>query len=104
MNIDEKSTKNVKIKKIIEKNFSKKKKDLNTIFEIVNVKNLITRTFMIYHIDNTIIISNIITKFFFKFENFLKKADATQTKMKKKKFKKRKEKKFREKDNKQTDN
>ena len=40
INVDEKSTKNVKMKKVVKKKFSKEKENFNTMmFEIVDVKN-----------------------------------------------------------------
>ena len=55
------------------------------MFEIVNVKNSDAKIFMKYHIDDTTTISNNFTKFFFEFENFLKKENAAQTHEKKQK-------------------
>ena len=79
INVDDKSAKNVKIKNIVKKRFSKKKEDLNTMmFEVVNVKNSNVKIFMKYHIDDTTTISSSFTKFFFEFENFLKKENAAQ--------------------------
>ena len=73
INVDEKLTKNVKIKKIVEKKFLKKKENFNTmIFDIVNVKNSNAKIFIKYYIDDTTTISNSFTKFFFEFENFFK--------------------------------
>ena len=63
ISVDEKSTKNVKMKRIVKKKFSKKKKDLDTmIFEIVDVKNSNAMIFMKYHIDDTTIISSSFTR------------------------------------------
>ena len=79
MNVDEKSAKNVKMKKIVKKKSSKEEKNLNTImFEVVDVKNSNAKTFMKHHIDDTTSTSNIITKFFFEFENFSKEESAAQ--------------------------
>ena len=74
ININEKSTKNIKIKKIIEEKVSKKKMNSNTImFENVNVKNPNTRTFIIFYIDNMTSFADTFTsKFLFKFKNFSK--------------------------------
>ena len=78
INVDEKSTKDVKIKKIIKKRFSKKKENFDTImFEIVDVKN--SNADVKYYIVGTTTISDSFTKFFFEFENFLKKESAAQT-------------------------
>ena len=80
MNVDEKSAKNVKMKKIVEKRFSKKKKNSDTMmFDIVDVKDSNAEIFVKYHIDDTTTISRSFTKFSFEFENFLKKESATQT-------------------------
>ena len=80
INFDKKSTKNVKMKKIIEKEFLKKKENFDTIiFDVVNVKNSNAEIFMKYYIDNTTTISSSFTKFSFKFKNFLKKESAIQT-------------------------
>ena len=74
INVDEKPTEDVKMKKIIEKKFSKKKEDFDTImFEIVDVKNSNARNFMKHYISDTTTISNNFTKFFFEFQNFLRK-------------------------------
>ena len=60
---DEKSTKNVKIKRIMKKKFSKKEKDLDIMmFKIVDVKNSNAMTFIKYHIDDTTTISSNFTK------------------------------------------
>ena len=86
INVDEKSTKNVKMKKVIEKKFLKKKRNFHTImFDVVDVRNSNTMIFIKYHIDDTITISNNFTKFFFEFENSLKKKSATQAQKKKQK-------------------
>ena len=63
INVDEKSAKNVKMKKIIKKKFSKKKKNLDTIMsEIVDVKDSNAVILMKYHIDDTTTISSSFTK------------------------------------------
>ena len=63
INVDEKSTENVKMKKIVKKKFSKEKEDLDIMmFEIVDVKNSNVIIFMKYHIDDTTTISNSFTK------------------------------------------
>ena len=80
INSDEKSTKNIKMKKIIKKRFSRKKENLNIIiFDDVNMKNANAQTFMIFCIDNTTTTSNIIMKFSFEFESLKKKENPTQT-------------------------
>ena len=99
INVDEKLAKNVKMKKIVEKRFSKEKKNSNTIiFEIINVKNPNAEIFIKYHIDDTSTTSSSFTKFFFEFESFLKEKNATQTDEKeqeKKEFEKEREQKLR---------
>ena len=76
----EESTENVKMKKIVEKKFSKKKKNFDTMmFEVVEVKISNIKTFIKYYIDDTTTISNSFTKFSFEFENFSKKESVTQT-------------------------
>ena len=63
INVDEKSTKDVKMKRIIKKKFSKKKENLDTMmFEIVDVKNSNAVIFMKYYIDDTTTISSSFTK------------------------------------------
>ena len=80
INVDEEPAKDVKMKKIIKKKFSEKKEDFDIMMsEIVSVKNSNAKIFMKHHIDDTTTISNSFTKFFFEFENFLKKEDAAQT-------------------------
>ena len=54
------------------------------MFGTVDVKNSNARIFMKHYIDDTTLISNIITEFFFEFENFLKKESAAQTTAQKK--------------------
>ena len=79
ISVGEKSAENVKMKRIVEKKFSKKKEDFDTMmFGIVDVKNSNARTFIKHHIDDTTTISNSFTKFFFEFKNFLKKEVAAQ--------------------------
>ena len=82
INIDEKSTKNVKMKKIIEKKFSKKKMNSNTIkFKNVNVKNSNARTFILFYIDDTTSFASfLISKSLFEFENFLEIENKASTK------------------------
>ena len=71
INVDEKSTKDVKIKKIIEKRFLKKKKNSDiTIFDVVDVKNSNAKIFMKYYIDDTTTISSNFIKFFFNLKFF----------------------------------
>ena len=70
--------KNMKNEKIVDKKFSKKKKNSDTMmFEIVDVKNSNAKIFIKYYIDDTTTISSNFMKFFFEFKNFLKKEDAT---------------------------
>ena len=82
INVDDKSTENVKIKKIIEKKFSKKKVNSNTIiFEDVNVKNSNARTFMMFYIDDTTLFANILnSKSLLEFENSSKIENKMSTK------------------------
>ena len=62
----------MKIKKIIENKFFKKKVTSNGIvFESVNVKNTNARIFMMFYIDNTTSFANtFISKFLFEFKDF----------------------------------
>ena len=86
------------MKKIIEKEFLKKKKNLDTImFDVVDVKNSNAKIFIKYYINDTTTISSNFTKFFFEFKNFFKKESATQTyeKEQEKKFRKKQEREFR---------
>ena len=63
INAGEKSTKNVKMKKIVKKKFSKEKENFDImIFETVDVKNSNAVIFMKYHIDDTTTISSNFTK------------------------------------------
>ena len=63
INVDEKSTKNVKMKKVVKKKFSKKKENLDTMmFEIVDVKDSNAVIFIKYHINDITMISNNFTK------------------------------------------
>ena len=63
INADKKSTKNVKMKEIVKEEFSKKKKDFDTmIFGIVGVKNSNAMIFMKYHIDDTTTTSSSFTR------------------------------------------
>ena len=63
INVDKKSTKNIKIKRIVKKKFSKKKENFDTImFEIVDVKNSNAEIFMKYYIDDITTISSSFTK------------------------------------------
>ena len=60
---DEKSTEDIKMKRIVKEKFSKEKKDLDTMmFKIVDVKNSNAMIFMKYHINYTTTISNSFTK------------------------------------------
>ena len=97
ISVDEESLKNIKMKKIVEKRFSKKTKNLDTImFEIIDVNYSNAEFFIKYHINDTTTISNSFTKFFFEFENSLKKENATQAHEKEQKKKEFKEKRRRE--------
>ena len=63
ISVGEKPTKNVKMKRIMKKKFSKKKEDLDTMmFEIVDVKNPNAVIFIKYYINDTTTISNSFTK------------------------------------------
>ena len=63
INADEKSTENVKMKRIMKKKFLKKKENFNTMmFETVDVKNPNAVTFMKYHINDTTTISGSFTR------------------------------------------
>ena len=63
INVGEESTKNVKMKKIVKKKFSKKEENLDImIFEVADVKNLNAVIFMKYHINDTTTISSSFTK------------------------------------------
>ena len=87
INVDEEPTKNIKMKNIIKKNFSKRKMNSNTIiFENVYIKNLNARTFMMFYInDLTSFASIFILKFLLEFEKFLKIKNKTLTKAQTKK-------------------
>ena len=62
INVGEKPTEDVKMKKIVKKKFSKEE-NLDTImFEIVDVKNSDAVTLMKYHIDDTTTISDSFTR------------------------------------------
>ena len=89
INVDKKSTNDVKMKKIVEKEFSKEKENFDTMmFEIVDVKNSNIKFFIKYHINDTTTISNSFTKFSFELENFSEEENATQAHEKKQKKKK----------------
>ena len=63
ISVGEKSTENVKMKKIVKKKFSKKKENLDTMmFEVADVKNSNAVTFIKYHIDDTMTTSSSFTK------------------------------------------
>ena len=63
ISVGEESAENVKIKKIMKKESSKKKENLNTImFEVVDVKDSNAVIFMKYHIDDTMTISSSFTE------------------------------------------
>ena len=63
INVGEKSTEDVKMKKIVKEKFLKKKKNLDTMmFEVVDVKNSNTVSLMKYHINDMITTSDNFTK------------------------------------------
>ena len=62
INVDEKSTEDVKMKKIVKEKFSKKKNLDTMMFEIVDVKDPNVVIFMKYHINDTTTISNSFTR------------------------------------------
>ena len=62
ISVDEKSTENVKIEKIVKEKFSKKENLDTMMFEIVDVKNSNAVIFMKYYIDDTTTISSSFTK------------------------------------------
>ena len=79
INVDEKSTENMKMKKIVKKRFLKKKENSDTImFSIVDVKNSNAEIFIKYYINDTTTISSNFTKFSFEFKNFSKIENAAQ--------------------------
>ena len=89
INVDEELTKNMKMKKIVEKKFLKKEKNFDIMmFDIVDVKNSNAVIFIKYYIDDTTTISSNFTKFSFEFENFLKEKNATHAQKKEQKKKK----------------
>ena len=93
INVDKKSTKNVKMKRIVKKKFLKEKKNFNTMmFDVIDVKNSNIMILIKYYIDDTIKISNNFTKFFFEFKNFSEEENATQTQKKEQKKKEKFEK------------
>ena len=68
-----------KDKKNCLKKLLKTEEDSDTMMiEIVDVKNLNAEICMKYYIDDTTTILNNFTKFFFEFENFLRKENAMQ--------------------------
>ena len=88
ISVDEKSTENVKINKIIKKSFLKKEENFDTIiFNVVDMKNSNAKIFIKYYINDMMMISNNFTKKIFEFENFLKEKNATQTREKEQKKK-----------------
>ena len=94
INVDEKLTKNVKMKRIVKKRFLKEKENCDTImFDVVDVKNSNAIIFIKYHVDNTTTTSSSFTKSFFEFKSFFKKRvrRRRRRKSRKKKFKKRRE-------------
>ena len=63
ISVDEKPTKNVKMKRIVKEKFSKKKENLDTIMsEVVDVKDSDAVTLMKYYIDDTTTTSSSFTK------------------------------------------
>ena len=62
INAGEKSAENVKMKRIVKKEFSKKENFDTMMFEIVDVKDSDAVILMKYHIDDTMTISNSFTK------------------------------------------
>ena len=82
INVDEKSTENVKMKKTIKEKISKKEMNLNTrMFENVIVKNSNTQTFMMFYIDDTTSFASIFTsKLLLKFKSFSKIENEASTK------------------------
>ena len=63
INVDEKPTKNVKMKRIVKEEFSKEEENLDIMmFEIVDVKDSNAVTFMKYYIDDTMTISSNFTR------------------------------------------
>ena len=63
INVGEKLTKNVEIKRVVKKKFSKKKENFDIMmFEVVDVKNPNAVTFMKYYINDTTTISSSFTK------------------------------------------
>ena len=63
ISVDEESTKDVKMKKIVKEKFSKKEENFDTMmFKIVDVKNSNAVIFMKYHINDTTTISNNFTR------------------------------------------
>ena len=63
INAGEKPAEDVKMKKIVKKEFSKEKENFDIMmFEAVDVKNSNAMTFMKYYIDDTTTISNSFTK------------------------------------------
>ena len=63
ISVGEKSAKDVKMKRIVKKKFSKKKENLDTMMsEVVDVKDSNAVIFMKYYIDNTTTISNSFTE------------------------------------------
>ena len=63
INVGEESAKNVKMKRIVKKKFSKKKENFDTMmFEAVDVKDPNAVTFMKYYIDDTTTTSNSFTR------------------------------------------
>ena len=62
ISVGEEPAKDVKMKKIVKKKFSKKENFDTMMFEVADVKNSNAVTFMKYHIDDTTTISSSFTK------------------------------------------
>ena len=62
INVGEESTKDVKMKRVVKKKFSKKENLDTMMFGVVDVKNSNAVTFMKYYIDDTMTTSNSFTK------------------------------------------
>ena len=81
ISVGEKPAEDVKMKRIVKKEFSKKKNFDTMMFETVDVKNSNAMTFMKYHIDDTMTTSSSFTKE----ESSKKNEDGSFEKAKKKK-------------------
>ena len=92
ISVGEKSTKDIKIKKTVEKKFLKKKKNSDTMmFNVVGVKNSNTVIFIKYHIDDTMTISSNFTKFSLNSKIFQRKKARRRRRKKNKKISKKNE-------------